>query len=188
MKQGLFLICLVVSGLLFACEHNNITKKCVKCLRENYMSYGGEKAVMTCAEAICSATEHMGIKHKHCGKHGSIITLTRECKNCAEEEAKAHWQEAQLAKEEGQEYKKLGIKIPEYRQQINVAQKMKMIQMIQEKINQIDKRIEVIENKILEPDVSESSVKWCETKIEELEYQKTIYFRAYEVWENAEIY
>lgn len=184
MKQGLFLICLVVSGLVFACEHNNTTKKCVKCLRENYLSYGKEKSTITCGEANCTAPARSISHHKHCGKHGSVISLTQECKQCAIEEEKEHWREAHLAKEEGREFEKLGIEIPEYRQSISPAQKLRKLQELQRMINTVNKRIEKMEDRIFAPDVTDASIRWCESKIEELEYEKMIYIRAYRIWED----
>lgn len=175
-------VCLcLVADIGYTCEHNKRTNKCMICLRENYLSYGKERAAITCGEAGCSSKtlEH----HKHCGIHGSIVTMSKECPECAKEEAKRHWKQAELAKQEEKAFSNLGIRVPEYRERVSHATKQARLRELRTRINLITKRIEDYENRLFQPGMSGSVLDRLEKKISELEFQRDIYLRAYEMWE-----
>lgn len=181
-------ISLVISSVVLACKHSGTTSKCLLCLRENYMSYGREKATTICDPRNCPLAQR-GTKsllslenHKHCGKHGSLVTLTQECPECRKEEAQQHWQEAEMAKQEDTVFKKMGIPLPGYRDGSS-ARKEQMIGRLQYKIAQIEQRIEDYEDKMFQPNMSEASLKILEKKISELKFVRDVYFRALEQWE-----
>lgn len=183
MRMVLCVSLCLLAGIGLPCEHNKRTNKCMICLRENYLSYGKERAAITCVEAGCSSRtlEH----HKHCGIHGSIVTMSKECPECAKEEAKKHWKQAELAKQEGKAFANLGIRVPEYRENISYAVKQARLRELRTRINLITKRIEDYENRLFQPGMSGSVLNRLEKKISELEFQRDIYLRAYEMWESV---
>ncbi len=181
MRTALCVCLCMLAGIGYTCEHNGRTNKCMICLRQNYLSYGKERAAITCGEAGCASKtlEH----HKHCGIHGSIVTMSKECPECARAEAKEHWKQAELAKQEDKAFSNLGIRVPEYREHVSYATKQARLRELRNRINLINKRIEDYENRLFQPGMSGSVINRLETKISELEFQRDIYFRAYEMWE-----
>lgn len=181
MRTALCVCLCMLAGIGYTCEHNGRTNKCMICLRQNYLSYGKERAAITCGEAGCASKtlEH----HKHCGIHGSIVTMSKECPECARAEAKEHWKQAELARQEDKAFSNLGIRVPEYREHVSYATKQARLRELRNRINLINKRIEDYENRLFQPGMSGSVINRLETKISELEFQRDIYFRAYEMWE-----
>lgn len=172
-----------------ACQHTGTTRKCLSCLRENYRSYGKEKAAILCDPRNCPIAQNGSKRlfslesHKHCGLHGSVVTLTEECPECAKEEAKQHWKEAELAKQEDDAFKKLGIPVPGYRDGTSAAKRATMIQQLNQKIAHINQRIEDYESRMFQPGMSGVAVSRLEKKINELEFTRDVYRRALEQWE-----
>lgn len=182
-----------VPSFALACTHTGTTRKCVRCLRENYQKYGKEKAAIRCDPRECPLAQ-TGSKsllsmeaHKHCGLHGSVVTLTKECPECAKEEAKQHWKEAELAKQEDDAFKKLGIPVPGYRDGTTAAKRSAMIQQLNQKIAALNLRIEEYENRMFQPNMASSVLTRLEKKINELEFTRDVYRRALEQWEAVNV-
>lgn len=194
----LCLVALILVGAgaftpVWACSHTGTTRKCIRCLRENYLSYGKTKAAIRCDPRDCplSPTGSKSLlsmeAHKHCGLHGSVVTLTKECPECAKEEAKQHWKEAEIAKQEDDAFKKLGIPLPGYRDGTTSAKRAAMIQQLNQRITAINQRIEDYENRMFQPNMSSTVISRLEKKIAELEFTRDIYQRALEQWEAVTI-
>ena len=186
MKNVLLVIAVAIPLVAFCCEHNNKTRKCLPCLRTNYMKYGGERAATTCDESRCPVGRMQ--THKHCGRHaGEVVTLSSECPKCAELEAKEHWREAEVEKSQDKAWKKLGIKMPEYRV-TTAAQKTIMLKKLRTMINGLTKQIEKYEDRMFSatpgaPALSEAQLRRLEKRIEEVEMEREILTRAYTIWE-----
>lgn len=151
------------------------------------MKYGGERAATTCDSSVCPLGRTMQ-KHKHCGRHGSVVTLSSECKECAKMEAQEHWREAEMNKTQEKTWEKLGIAMPEYRV-TTLAQKNTMLRKLRNMINGITKQIEKYEDRMFTnipnaPALSDAQLRRLEKKIEELEIDKEILMRAYTIWED----
>ncbi len=192
MKLKFVFVCSALLLALFypvslkACSHNGTTRKCVACLRENYMSYGKEKAAIRCDNNTCPYGKNTLENHKHCGRHGSVVTPRMECAECAREEAKQHWREAELSKTESQAFKKLGIPVPTYRDKSSVSKRTSALRMLRGKIADLNNRIEGYEEKMFQPGMSGVALRRLEKKIEELEFARDVYYRAIELWEGVE--